>query len=89
MPQDQSWSQRAIALRKACDYGGRGGSKAFAEHLGLTSQRWSQMETGYSPLSIDIACKIVAKYPDLTLDWLILGRPDGLPLMWRRLLGLI
>ena len=53
-------------------------AKAFAADLGISESRWSNMKAGL-PLSYEVAEKIVRRYPGLTLDWLWLGRPDGLP----------
>ena len=85
----RGWPERALALRIACGFGERGGSLGFARHLGLTPQRWSQMETGYSPLSVEIATAISRKYPAITWDWLFRGRGDAMPLPWQDALGVM
>jgi transcriptional regulator with XRE-family HTH domain len=51
--------------------------KAFAEFLGVSPSRLANIENGL-PLSIDVAQKIVAKFPVYTLDWLYNGNEGGL-----------
>lgn len=50
---------------------------AFAAKLGIDVKRWNNFERG-SPLSKEVAILIVRTFPDITLDWLFLGRTDGL-----------
>jgi hypothetical protein len=50
---------------------------AFAVRLGIQANRWNNLERGF-PLSKDVALKIVQTFPDITLDWLFLGRTEGL-----------
>jgi hypothetical protein len=47
-------------------------------HAGFSVKQWNNLERGY-PLSRDVAIQLVQKFPGLTLDWLHLGKPDGLP----------
>jgi hypothetical protein len=49
----------------------------FAHRLGIERSRWNNLERGY-PLSKDVALRIVQTWPDITLDWLFLGRTEGL-----------
>ena len=49
----------------------------FAAQMGIEVKRWNNFERG-SPLSKEIAFLLVQKIPGLTLDWLFLGREDGL-----------
>ena len=80
-------SKRARRLREAMGFNGRGGQQAFANFLGVDRGRWSNVECG-APLSKDMALRIVRKFPGVTLDWLFLGRPEGLTVeMARMLLG--
>ena len=68
-------------------FNGRGGQQAFANFLGVDRGRWNNVECG-APLSKDMALRIVRKFPGVTLDWLFLGRPEGLTVeMARMLLG--
>ena len=70
-------SKRARRLREATGFNGRGGQQKFAELLGVDRGRWSNVECG-APLSKEMALRIVRKFPGVTLDWLFLGRTEGL-----------
>jgi hypothetical protein len=62
---------------------------AFAIRLGIIEvKRWNNVERGW-PLSKEVAFAIVRRFPDLTLDWLWLGRVDGLTLKRQRELGIV
>jgi len=76
-------AERARVLREAMDYDT---SNAFAAFLGVSPQRWNNIETGL-PLSNQMAFLLVQKVPGLTLDWLYFGKADGLPLELARRLG--
>jgi hypothetical protein len=39
---------------------------------------WNMMHG--EPVSIKTALRLVERIPGLTLDWIYLGKPDGLPL---------
>ena len=52
-------------------------STEFATFLGLTGPQYSNYENGVA-LSKNAAIAMVKKIPGLTLDWLFLGREDGL-----------
>ena len=58
-------------------FNGRGGQRAFANFLGVERGRWSNVECG-GPLGKEMAVRIVRKFPGVTLDWLFLGRTEGL-----------
>ena len=58
-------------------FNGRGGQQAFANFLSVDRGRWSNVECG-APLSKEMALRIVRKFPGVTLDWLFLGRTEGL-----------
>ena len=49
----------------------------FAELLNVDRGRWNNVECG-APLSKEMALRIVRKFPGVTLDWLFLGRTEGL-----------
>jgi transcriptional regulator with XRE-family HTH domain len=67
-------SQRLKRLREVT----RPGSQTrFAQELGISLARWNNFERG-SPLSIEIAQKLVRIIPGLTLDWLYNGERRGL-----------
>ncbi|WP_316196313.1 MULTISPECIES: helix-turn-helix transcriptional regulator [unclassified Bradyrhizobium] len=56
---------------------------AFAARIGIEPKRWNNFERG-SPLSKEVAILLVQKFPDITLDWLFLGRSDGLTVKRQR-----
>lgn len=56
---------------------------AFAAALGVSTQRLNNVLNG-TPLGKNFALLMCQKIPGLTLDWLYLGIPDGLPLGLRR-----
>lgn len=57
---------------------------AFAAYLGISPPRWNNYETQGLPLSVDVAMRLIQRIPGLTLDWLYLGKADGLPLQLAR-----
>lgn len=61
-------------------------ANAFAAFLKVSPQRWNNFENG-TPLSREVAFRLVQSVPGLTLDWLYFGKPDGLPLSLARELG--
>lgn len=61
-------TRRAFALNQA----------DFAEAAGLSQPQYSQFETGKRLLSLKAALNLCSKY-NITLDWLYLGDPSGLP----------
>ena len=63
-----------------------GGQQAFANFLGVERGSWSNVECG-APLSKEMAVRIVRKFPGVTLDWLILDRPEGLTVEMARALS--
>ena len=67
-------------------FNGRGGQQAFANFLGVDRGRWNNVECG-APLSKEMALRIVRKFPGVTLDWLFLGRPEGLTMEMARALS--
>ena len=79
-------SKRARRLREAMGFNGRGGQQAFANFLGVERGRWNNVECG-APLGKEMAVRIVRKFPGVTLDWLILGRPEGLTVEMARALS--
>jgi hypothetical protein len=71
---------RLVALRLAVS----GESQTrFAAQIGLEVKRWNNFERG-SPLSKEAAIQLVQRIPGLTLDWLFLGKEDGLPVKLQR-----
>jgi hypothetical protein len=56
---------------------------AFAARLGVEVKRWNNFER-LMPLSKEVAFLVVKKFPDVTLDWLFLGKEDGLSVRRQR-----
>lgn len=54
-----------------------GNSRAFAGLIEISPTRWNNIETG-GALSKDVARTIIRKFPEISLDWLFLGRDSGL-----------
>jgi hypothetical protein len=64
--------------------GGDHGSKArFAAQIGIEYKRWNNFERGY-PIPRDMAIHLVKAIHGLTLDWIYLGREDGLSIALQR-----
>lgn len=61
-------------------------AKDFAEVLGVTANRYGNIEAG-SGLSIDIAQRIVKAVPGCSLDWLYNGVENGLSVSLRQRLA--
>ena len=77
---DDAVAERCKRLRIVMEYAQ---SSAFAKFLGVSPQRWNNVEIGM-PLSRDLAMTLVRKIPGLTLDWLYRDRSEGLPLDFAR-----
>jgi hypothetical protein len=58
----------------------------FAKYLGVKIGRLWYAENG-GPLAKELALRIVEKCPGVTLDWLYLGRTNGLSVSMSRRLG--
>ncbi len=71
---------RLVALRLALT--GENQTR-FAARVGFEVKRWNNFERGL-PLSKEAAIQLVKRIPGLTLDWLFLGREDGLPVKLQR-----
>ena len=85
---EETIADRVVRLREALDYKGRGGQLAFALKLDIFNSSLNMIEKG-TPMSKDIAFRLVKLVPGLTLDWLYFGKPDGLTLEIQRLLGIM
>lgn len=68
----------ALRIRQLRQAEGFPTATAFANKIGITTSRLSNLENGL-PLSIDVAHKIVAKVHGVSLDWLYYGKEDALP----------
>jgi hypothetical protein len=60
-----------------------GSRQRFAARVGIEYKRWNNFERGL-PFNRDVAIHLVRAVPGLTLDWLYLGREDGLPIKLQR-----
>lgn len=67
----------AVRIRTVRLVEGFPSQKVFADHLGISPSRLANIEAGF-PLSIDVAQKLVAKFPMYSLDWLYNGREEAL-----------
>lgn len=73
---DRDTARRLQILRA---YAGCADSQTrFAHQYGFTVKQWNNFERGFS-LPRDAAIQLVQKFPGLTLDWLHLGKVDGMP----------
>jgi transcriptional regulator with XRE-family HTH domain len=81
---DPAVGQRLRRLRELLGYKSQ---TDFVAYLGISLQRWNNIERGYQDLGKELAIMLVKKVPGLTLDWLLLGKADGLPLGLARRLG--
>lgn len=57
----------------------------LAEKLGITQSAWTQYETGARKISVEVAAVVSRRY-GVTLDWIYLGDPSGLPMRLANLL---
>lgn len=74
-----SVADRCIRLRKAMGYDYHGGQMAFAKFLGVPVGTWNNVERG-TPLSKNLAFRLVQKCPGVTTEWLWFGGAGGLSL---------
>lgn len=73
------WAPHAVRLRVLRCAIFAESSTNFAKRIGVSVQRLNNMENGF-PLSIDVANKIRAAVPGLTLDWLYHGDERAIPM---------
>lgn len=67
--------QRLALLREA--YGMK--SSEMADYLGIERTYWTRFERGHRPPSDEVAFLLTERF-NITLDWLLLGKMDKLPL---------
>ncbi len=79
-------SQRCIRLRKAMGYDYHGGQKKFAEFLGVSPDRWNNVERGV-PLGKELAFIVEGKCPGVGAKWLWFGDIADLSVKMAQLLG--
>jgi|GEM_PF-3431713 len=77
---NEAVSERLKLLRAVVSGGNQA---AFAAKLGIEYRRWNNFERA-TPLSKEVAFLIVKKFPNVTLDWLWLGKTDGLSVAFQR-----
>jgi hypothetical protein len=70
-------AERLLLLQEMFEGTGRGASVRMAQRLRITPHHWYNVLRG-SPLGIALAQRIVRTFPGVSLDWLYLGRPEGL-----------
>jgi len=70
-------AERLQLLQEMFEGTARGASARMAERLGITLHRWYNVLRA-SPLSNGLAQRIVLMFPGVSLDWLYLGRLEGL-----------
>ena len=81
---DESVARRLRTLQAyAISQGYAENQTQMAEHLGISEPRWTQMLNSRD-LSKEVAFKIVEKFPEVTLEWLWLGKTEGLRLQTLR-----
>lgn len=77
-PADLDTARRLKILRTYAKCVGVGGQTQFAARYGFELKTWNNYERGYS-LPSPAAIQLVQKFPGLTLDWIHLGKTEGLP----------
>jgi plasmid maintenance system antidote protein VapI len=88
MANSQKVPATALRIRQLREAEGFPSATAFAAKLGITTSRLSNIENG-SPLSHDVAMKIVTKIHGVSLDWLHRGKEEALPLILRQRLAAV
>lgn len=74
---DDTDADVAIRCRVLTRLYAQGNSSLFAANVGISPTRWNNIERS-GALSKDVARQIYRKYPEVSLDWLVRGRDDGL-----------
>jgi hypothetical protein len=67
---------RLRALLEVLGFEGRGGQTRFAEEIDVDRRRLNNVLV-YRPLSRKLVEKIIGRYPGVSTDFLLLGRPGG------------
>ena len=70
-------ARRLRILRHRAVGGGHGAQMRFVARIDVEYAQWNNLERSY-PLARDMALKLVHAFPGVTLDWLYLGRMDGM-----------
>ena len=61
--------------------------RGMAEIADVSEGGWSTFETGNRRITLNVAIGLCKQYDGLTLDWIYLGRTDGLSPRLRKLLA--
>ena len=69
-------ARRLRALIEVLGFEGHGAQVRFAEEIGVGRSRLNNVLIG-SPLSQKLAQKIIGRYPQVSMDFLLLGRSGG------------
>jgi transcriptional regulator with XRE-family HTH domain len=72
---------KRLRLLRAAEGGHK--SKVFALRMGFSGPQYSNYENGV-PLSKPAAIQLATRIPGLTIDWLYMGREEGLPVALRQ-----
>ena len=73
---DELSARRLRALIEVLGFEGRGAQVRFAEEIGVDRKRLNNVLVGY-PLSQKLAQTIIGRYPQVSADFLLLGRSGG------------
>ena len=84
MKRDQESAKRMRHLRQAWGFKT---SSAFAKFLGISEERWNNVENGY-PVSVAVA-KLLYEKADVSIDYTWRGECGGLSGMQMKRLGFI
>ena len=76
-------ARRLRILRHLVSGGGHGSRAQFAARIGIEYKRWNNFERGF-PLPRGMAIHLVRAIDGLTLDWIYLGRQDGMSMRLQR-----
>jgi len=82
-PTDLDIARRLRILRHHVAGSEQGSRARFAAQIGIEYKRWNNFERGY-PIPRDMAIHLVRAIHGLTLDWVYLGRQDGLSMRLQR-----
>lgn len=74
---NQAIAFRLRVLRHYIAGSDHGSQLRFAVQIGVEYRRWNNYEHGHN-LSRDMAMQLVKTFHGLTLDWIYMGREDGL-----------
>jgi hypothetical protein len=89
MPRDNGASaERARRLQVVVEGDDRGATKRMADRLGIDYARWHNVVGRDFAIGIDVAQRIVARIPGVSLDWLYNGEPAGLSYRMAKELGI-